>query len=353
MKGIVFDSKHRIKKLSIALVSIIALHTLAMMFFEGMSAGDALWLSLTTINTTGYGDLSSETFFGRTFTVILMYGIGITLMAQVATEYIEYRIEQKDRKIKGLWSWNNMNDHIVIINTPNNNPELFLERLIDQIRDTPSLDESPICIVTRDFPDGLPLSIRQMNAAHIHGDGFESADLHKASVETAKFIVVISSDSHARSSDSMTLDVLYHLESLDIEGRVIAEAVKDSNRIRFTELGASSVLRPIRAYPELIVRAMVSPGTEQVLENLFTYEGDHPTRIDHKFSVKQWSDLACHIIKAGLGTPVGYVAEDGKVWTNPPPFKPAIGTALLLLVHEKHLPSEDEVQQLLNRINEE
>ena len=101
-KGLVRDSKKRIRYLFFLLGTIILVHTFTMVLLEELSFGDALWLSFTTINTTGYGDVSSSTLLGRTATVILMYVVGITLMAQVVSEFIEYKIEKKDQKIRGL-----------------------------------------------------------------------------------------------------------------------------------------------------------------------------------------------------------------------------------------------------------
>ena len=53
----------RLGKLFLLLAGLIAIHALAMVYFEGFSPGDALWLSITTATTVGYGDfvVSSKT----------------------------------------------------------------------------------------------------------------------------------------------------------------------------------------------------------------------------------------------------------------------------------------------------
>ncbi len=349
-RGLFTESKHRIRQLFLFVAAIILLHTIAMVVFENLTFGDALWLSLTTINTTGYGDLSSSTLIGRTFTVVLMYFLGITLMAQLATEYIEYRIEKKDRKIKGMWNWKTMNQHIVIINTPKHNPELYLERLCKQLRITPKFSELPICIISDKFDNGLPVSLTDSNVIYVHGEARDVNVLNRANIIQAKHVLIVSSDSGKVGSDSATLDILLHLKQLEYQGTIIAEAVKDENRQRFASLGANSVIRPIRAYPELMVRALEAPGTEQFMENLFGHEGDRPVRYDYEFKVSKWASLACELMNSGLGTPVGFIDHSNHVHTNPAPLNPAEGTAILLLVHHNHIPKDSLVFSAIDRI---
>jgi voltage-gated potassium channel len=58
---------------------------------EKWSAPDALWFGLVTVTTTGYGDLSPHSVWGRVFAVALMiisWVLNILLGAQVAAKLI-------------------------------------------------------------------------------------------------------------------------------------------------------------------------------------------------------------------------------------------------------------------------
>ena len=72
-----------------------------MVLFEGYSLIDSLWLSITTITTIGYGDISAQTISGRLSTIILLYGGGIILLWELLSEYLNYKIIKRDRIIKG------------------------------------------------------------------------------------------------------------------------------------------------------------------------------------------------------------------------------------------------------------
>lgn len=60
---------------------LILISSIIMMYTEGKSFFDALWWSIVTVTTVGYGDISPETNVGRVMAIILMlFGIGFISM---------------------------------------------------------------------------------------------------------------------------------------------------------------------------------------------------------------------------------------------------------------------------------
>ena len=116
------DRKRNIFRLFVLLLILMIAHVTAMLLFEDFTLRQAIWLTLTTLTTVGYGDYSAQSPWGQAATVVFLYLVGIFLLAQIAGEWIDYRIDRKDRMQKGMWRWK-MNDHIVIINTPDSDGE--------------------------------------------------------------------------------------------------------------------------------------------------------------------------------------------------------------------------------------
>ena len=143
--------------------------------------------------------------------------------------------------------------------------------------------------------------------------------------------------------DALTYDVLARLAQIGTDATIIAEVVEDSNRERTLAAGATTVIRPVRAYPELAVRAMVEPGTEQVLETLFTYQDHRLVVFDVPFADVRWRDLVVNSVQNGNGIPIGYL-QAGRVTTNPPPASVVSGTGLVLLLDESVQVSADDVR---------
>lgn len=336
------DRKKNLLRLFVLLLLLMAAHVTAMLLLEDFTLGQAIWLTLTTLTTVGYGDISAQNPWGQAATVVFLYLVGIFLLAQIAGEYIDYRIDRKDRMQKGMWRWE-MKDHIVIINTPDSDGERYLHILVEQIRNTPSLTDCPVQIFSSAFPDGLPAELREMGVVHHHGAPEGGADLSVVGIEDARFILVLAVSTSNFRADSLTMDILSQLKDHRIKGHIIAECLQEENRVRFRALGANALLRPMRAYPEIVVRAMAAPGTEEIIENLFTHQGAHPRRYDVSVHKQNWGELASRLLLAGLGTPMGYLDNENNVVTNPKASMEIEGQAIFLMVDDKSIPAPQEV----------
>lgn len=344
------DMRSRLRWALRWLLGLSGLHVLAMVGFEAMGWGDAVWLTLTTLTTVGYGDLSAATPLGRAATVILLYLAGITLLAQLASDYIDYRLKRKEDMIKGRWRWQ-MKDHVLIINSPTHNADIYFHRLVAQLRATTLYADTPVQILTDAFPDGLPESLREMAVVHHHGESADMEALKTVTPGQARAIIILARDEYSRVSDSITLDVLLQLKSLcqDSLPYTVAECVNEDNRERAERVGANTTLRPIRAYPEMLVRSLVAPGAEKILENLFTHHDDHAMRYPVQLQDVVWSEVACRLMSTGMGTLMAYVTADEKVITHPAHDHRFSAHALILMVREEFIPSERDIEQCVRQ----
>ncbi|MGR0279277.1 ion channel [Marinomonas dokdonensis] len=342
--------RHDVKDLQtrfLLFAGVIGLHSIAMVSFEDLNWWQAFWLTMTSASTTGYGDISAASFWGQFSTIVLIYGMGITLLAQIASDYVELRITRKELHIKGRLEWTNMNDHILIINTPKYNAESYLELLISQICSTPELADTPIQILTPDFPEGLPPKLRNLGVVHLTGDATEEDMLLSAGVKTAKYIIVLAPDVQDGHCDSLTFDILHRIKSYNTPAFIMSEAINDNNRARFRNAGANAVIRPVRAYPEMLVRSLIAPGTEQVLENLFRHQGDHTIRLDIHLEQVTWSKVVITLIQNDIGTALGYEDRDGKIITHPQTGSRITTNSLIILVNDDQpLPPADDIRKL-------
>ncbi len=344
------SARRKIAVLLLQLTGVLCLHTAMICWLEGISLKDSIWLTLTTVTTVGYGDMSAETDEGRIATVILIYLLGIWMLAQLASEYIDYRSDRKDRIIKGQWNWSYMENHIVIINAPVRNSQIYLERLISQFRDTPALTDKPIVLVTAQYKDGLPRTLSDQGVVLKSADTTRGEFFDDVAAAKASHIIFIARDESESSSDSVTLDLLDQLPAAKQRRLIVAEAVLDTNVSRFQKLGANAVLRPVRAYPELLARALAAPGTEQILQDLFGYFGSSIHRYDAAVQTSEWSNIVCSLASNGLGIAMGYIDQAGEVINCPKQNEKVDAQAILIMARDNDIPCPDALKICLNSI---
>jgi voltage-gated potassium channel len=329
------------------LAGIFFLHTLCMMWFEDLPFSDSLWLTLTTATTVGYGDYSATTFAGRAATVVLLYFGGIFVLANFAGEYFEGRVERKNRMLKGDWEWN-MSGHIVIINTPIAGGTAYFIRLIDQLRKVSEFAQTPIQILTRQYPEGLPKELRELGVVHHTGYPDKKDSLEAINIREADVVILLAKDEDDVTSDALNFDILHRIQEAQVRhATIIAECVDDENRERFLKVGADIVIRPVRAYPEIIVRTLVAPGSEKILENLFMHDGDHTRRYNLHVNNLSWGEVVNRIVNAGFGTPLAYINNDDDAVCNADPAQNIDAVALIIMVRSSRVPTSEKIAEIL------
>ena len=305
---------HAVKILTGWLILMAALHVAAMMIIEDMGLCDAVWLTFVTATTIGYGDVSAKTPWGRTATITIMCFGTIFVAAALASLLFDRAAERRSRKDAGKWRWN-LNEHLLIVSTTGTETVRYLTALVGQIRHDARYAESRIAIMTTGFDKGLPDSLRDLDCVYLRGDGDTTEELRLAHADRAHTIVVLG-ESRQPKADALVYDVTRRLRDHGFQGRIVAEVAEDANRARMCDRSDDSCVRPVRGYPEILARAVVSPGAERVIEDLSTAGGAEceSVRLDYAGG---WMDLCMIFMRADLGMPIGYRGDDGTIVTAP------------------------------------
>ena len=134
------DIRDTLRRSGIYIATVLILNTLAMMQFESLPFADALWLTLVTVTTVGYGDITPATFAGRATVIILLFVGGIFVLFHIAADYFDYRLDRKLRMLNGRWRWH-MANHILILNSPKINSENYFVHLIKEFQEHPQYQD--------------------------------------------------------------------------------------------------------------------------------------------------------------------------------------------------------------------
>ncbi|MEH6404770.1 MAG: potassium channel family protein [Sneathiella sp.] len=312
------------------LTLIIILHTAAMMAFEALSFRDSLWLTLVSITTVGYGDFSAQSDLGRLATVLLIFLGGIFVLGKIAGDFLDFRSNQRDAKKAGHWSYNRMKNHIVIIGSKNDS-ETHLLRLITECQRNPETSDQEIVLITNSFGTNFPYALQQHGVKFVNGRGSDPTFLRQAGVGNAGIIILLAWDENDKSSDGHAYDIANRIREMGSTASLVVECVDNSNRPRLKTSGASLVLRPIRAYPEMVIGGLLNPGTIPILENLFTASGESIV-VEEGITKGTWTEIVTASVSADKGVPIAYRSrETGSTITSPRGSSEVDADALFIL----------------------
>lgn len=341
----------RLRRSALVLALLLLGHTVAITILEpqilehGMFS--ALWLTLTTVITVGYGDVSAATVPGQIATIVFIYTAAVFIVANVASLAVELRLDRINRMRAGTWRWN-LRDHMLIVNSPATGAERYFVGLLKELRLDPQFSDIPVMILTDRFSDGLPESVHDLGAVYYQGSPHDSEALKAAGVESARFILLLADDPHHPRSDSLNFDILLEIHELYTGAKIIAEVVDKASRERFRRFGAHRLIRPARVYPELMVRAVTCPGSEILFEDMLHADGSPAHRYNVRIRDQRWADVVSALLQAGFGTALAYVNESRRVVSNPPPHEVVNGRGIIML--SQTAPSRVAVQDVIESL---
>jgi voltage-gated potassium channel len=96
-----------------------------------------------------------------------------------------------------------------------------------------------------------------------------------------------------------------------------------------------------------MVRSVVAPGSEKVLEDLFNYQQDHPHRYELALNNLTWADIVSALIRHGIGTALAYIDTNNEIICHPYPDQEIHGKGLIVLVKSSETPSVEIVEKAL------
>jgi voltage-gated potassium channel len=94
-----FSSK-RLKFLALLPLVVIIIGTFGFMWLEKLSFLNALYFTVTTITTVGYGDITPATAGGKIFTIVIIL-VGVSTVLAILSNILQYFIQRQQRVMHG------------------------------------------------------------------------------------------------------------------------------------------------------------------------------------------------------------------------------------------------------------
>ncbi len=321
--------------------SFIIIFSAVMVFTVEKTAGnnqffslkDALWWSVVTLTTVGYGDKYPVTTLGRFFASVIMFmGVGIIALP---AGIIGSALTEEFKNIKeGKVNLKKMKDHILILGWNSSAP-----RIIDELEKRGVLFHRKIIVLTPEE------GIDDERVIYKKGDPSKEKDLIESGIEYAHTIVALAEDinSSSRNPDAFTMITTMLAKALNPLAHIIVEIVDPQNaELLESNLYGIEIIYKEEISIQMLVNSICTPGAGKIVTTLLNYNYANIYEVPiaslkDKFST--FGELYRILGEKHKIIPMGIIDSGGYI-VNPPREYPIEEDAKLVYIGEREIGLE-------------
>lgn len=308
---------NQIFQMAIAIFIVINVTAAVVYFFEHRhnpdmykNYGDALWWSIVTVATVGYGDIVPKTELGRIFASLTILS-GVILISLFTATISSVFVARKIKESQGLQDID-FTQHTLICGW-NAQVEDVL-RIFDKYH-----SKQMQVVLVNDAPAERIESV--INAYHnieikfVRGDFSREIILNRANVKAAVSALVVP-DAGTVGADEKTLLSILTMKAINPKLKVCAHIMNRENRQHVKRANADEVIVSDQHTAFFLANNILYPGTAQVASEMLDYERGndiHRMAIPDHFIGKSFGDLFLDFKQAKNWTVLGLVNEEESV----------------------------------------
>jgi len=221
---------------------------------------DALYYTVVTASTVGYGDVIPSSSDGARLFSLSVVVLGTASFALALGSLIGPMIQARFARALGTMTRSQLDrleDHVLVAGYGD-----LTEPILEELQST-----SDFIVITPDGDAATTLGNRDINA--IVGDPSDDEPLKRAGIERARAVLVATND------DAQDALAILTARQLNPEARIVAAATDRANIEKLRRAGADSVISPAVIGGHLLVQsAMGGEGMESIADRLLALEDE-------------------------------------------------------------------------------
>lgn len=254
----------RLYKALFVLIALIFMGVIGYMWISDLSFIDALYMTIITMSTVGFGEVVDLSPEARLFTVFLIlmsvsiFGYTISVFTEIlASGHLGQLL--KSRKVQK--EINGLRDHVIVCGYGRNGREAV---------GTLKNFERPLVVIEQN--EKLIEELEAQKILVIDGDATTDEVLEKAGINNAKSLIT------ALPSDADNLFVVLSARQLNKNCKIISRASKEGSYKKLKIAGADNVIMPNKLGGGHMAALVVTPDVVEFVDRL-TIEGETNTNL--------------------------------------------------------------------------
>jgi len=302
--------KNLIFKLVLILFGIMGCGTAGYMIIEKWSFLDALFMSVETLTTVGYGFINPLSVEGRIFTIIyILFGVilFLYLAAEFANTMTSFNLDKIISRQNMEKRLKNLKNHFILCGYGRTGAEIASQLKCHNL-DFVIVDKNP----------ETEEAAQQMGTPYIIGDATHDEVLEKVNISHAKGLLC------SLSADVDNLYLTLSARNLNPKMTIIARCIKSSEEVKFKKAGANKVILPYEISGRRMVTSLVKPEVTDFLDVVMHTKGLELELKMEQFDVGEGSQIENKAIydseiRQKTGVIIIAIKRDRQYITSPPP----------------------------------
>src|SRR6267154_4949355 len=289
-----------------ALAAAIVFGTLGFHFVEGWSLADSFYVTVQTLTTVGYGDMTPRSGAGRSFAVaVMLIGAGGVALAvsTIVQSVVKWELVSTFGQRRRTRKMSKLKDHYIICGSGRVGSHL--------IRDLMAANEAFV-VIESDQQRAAEFSQREVNV--LVSDATLEESLRDVGVEHARGLAA------CLPNDADNVYVVLTARDLNPNLRIVARAAEEQAEAKLLRAGADHVVAPTIIGGHRMAVALTKPAVSEFMDSITANElglGFEQVEIDAASSLVS-QELRSTPIRSELDVVIISIRrQDGEIIFNP------------------------------------